>query len=222
MQEVVAFFGMLVTIFTAELGDKTQLFVMGLAAKEKTRNVVFGMTIAILFLNLMAVYLGVMLSDFVKPELIHLVSGFAFLVFSYLSLTDKKENEEHGKARRFALWGIAFLFFMAELGDKTQLSVIALSAQNPSMKVWIFLGAVSGMLLADGVGLFLGLKIGKKVSENVFGRIAFVIFAVFGIFSIGGSIDLLLPGRAVLPTIIISVIYMLLVFWGIRKQKNDG
>ncbi len=219
MQELVAFFSVLLTIFVAELGDKTQFFVMGLAAKEKTRNVVLGMSLAILLLNLMAVYLGVMLSDFVSPELIRLVSGFAFLIFAYLSLADEKSEESSGKVRRFALLSIAMLFFMAELGDKTQLSVIALAAQRPSMKMWIFFGAVLGMLLSDGIGLFVGLKVGKKLPEKLFSRIAFAIFAVFGILSIGESIDLLLPGRAFIPTLIIALVYFLIVFLGIRKKK---
>ena len=82
-------------------------------------------------------------------------------------VADKKENEEHRGGRRFALFGIAFLFFMAELGDKTQLSVIALSAQNPSMKVWIFLGAVIGMLLADGIGDTIRVSLTDNVVEEV-------------------------------------------------------
>lgn len=219
MQEFVAFFSVLATIFIAELGDKTQFFVMGLAAKEKTGNVVLGMGLAILLLNLMAVYLGVMLSGFVSPELIRLVSGFAFLVFAYLSLADEKSEESSGKVRRFAALSIAMLFFMAELGDKTQLSVIALAAQKPSMKMWIFFGAVLGMLLSDGVGLFVGVKVGKKLPEKLFARIAFAIFAVFGMVSIRESIDLLLPGRAFVPTLIIAIIYLVIVFLGRRRKK---
>lgn len=218
MQAFVTFLSMAIAIFTAELGDKTQLFVMGLAAKEKPRNVFCGMSIAILILNLMAVYLGVMLSNFVMPELIRLISGFAFLIFAYFSLSAVKEEEKMGKVRRFAVISIAALFFMAELGDKTQLSVIALAAQNPQMKMWIFLGAIAGMMLADGIGITLGLKLGKKLPETFFQRAAFVIFALFGIVSIGESIDLITPGRALIPTFVIAVIYLLFVFLGRRKR----
>ncbi len=218
MQSFVTFLSMAIAIFTAELGDKTQLFVMGLAAKEKMRNVFWGMSIAILILNLMAVYLGVMLSNFVRPELIRLVSGFAFLIFAYLSLSATKEEEKTGKVRRFAVISIAALFFMAELGDKTQLSVIALAAQNPQMRMWIFLGAMAGMMLADGIGIILGLKLGKKLPETFFQRAAFAIFALFGIVSIGESIDLLMPGRAAIPTLVIAAVYLVLVFFGRRKR----
>lgn len=218
MQSFVTFLSMAIAIFTAELGDKTQLFVMGLAAKEKPGNVFWGMSIAILILNLMAVYLGVMLSNFVRPELIRLVSGFAFLIFAYLSLSATKEEEKTGKVRRFAVISIAALFFMAELGDKTQLSVIALAAQNPKMRIGIFLGAMVGMILADGIGIILGLKLGKKLPETFFQRAAFAIFALFGIVSIGESIDLLMPGRAAIPTLVIASIYLILVFLGRRKK----
>ena len=218
MQPVITLFSIAIAIFVAELGDKTQLFVMGLAAKEKAGNVVFGMSIAIVVLNLMAVYLGVMLSDFVSSEFICLISGFAFLIFSYLSLFSGKEEECRGAVRRFVILSIASMFFMAELGDKTQLSVIALAAQKPQMRIWIFLGATAGMLLADGVGLLLGLKLCKKLPEKFFKRAAFAIFAIFGIMSIGESIDLIVPGRALLPTLVIAVIYLLLVFLGRRKR----
>lgn len=218
MQPVITLFSIAIAIFVAELGDKTQLFVMGLAAKEKTRDVVLGMSIAILLLNLMAVYLGVMLSDFVSSEIICLVSGFGFLVFAYLSLFSDVEERKREKVRRFAILSIAMMFFMAELGDKTQLSVIALAAQKPQMRIWIFLGATAGMLLADGVGIILGLKLGKRLPEKLFKRAAFAIFAIFGIMSIGESMDLIVPGRALLPTLVIAVIYLLLVFLGRRKR----
>lgn len=218
MQAFVTLFSIAIAIFAAELGDKTQLFVMGLAAKEKTRDVVLGMSIAILLLNLMAVYLGVMLSDFVSSEIICLVSGFGFLVFAYLSLFSDVEERKREKVRRFAILSIAMMFFMAELGDKTQLSVIALAAQKPQMRIWIFLGAIAGMLLADGVGIILGLKLGKRLPEKLFKRAAFAIFAIFGIMSIGESMDLIVPGRALLPTLVIAVIYLLLVFLGRRKR----
>lgn len=218
MQAFVTLFSIAIAIFAAELGDKTQLFVMGLAAKEKTRDVVLGMSIAILLLNLMAVYLGVMLSDFVSSEIICLVSGFGFLVFAYLSLFSDVEERKREKVRRFAILSIAMMFFMAELGDKTQLSVIALAAQKPQMRIWIFLGSTAGMLLADGVGIILGLKLGKRLPEKLFKRAAFAIFAIFGIMSIGESMDLIVPGRALLPTLVIAVIYLLLVFLGRRKR----
>ncbi len=217
MQGALVFLSVAATIFTAELGDKTQLFIMGLASKEKPMKVIAGMAISIILLNIMAVYLGVALSDFISPEIIGLISGFAFLIFAYLSLSDETEMGERKKVGKYAIISIALMFFMAELGDKTQLSVIALSARDPANRFAIFGGAAVGMLLADGIGVMLGLKLGKRIPQKVFSRVAFILFAVFGTVSVGESIDLLLPGRAVLPTVVIAIIYLALVFAGRRK-----
>ena len=69
----------------------------------------------------------------------------------------------------------------------------------------------------DGIGVILGAKFGKRIPQKVFSRAAFVLFMVFGVASVGESIDLLMPGKAVLPTAVISVIYLILVFAGRRK-----
>ena len=217
MKGIVVFLSVAATIFTAELGDKTQLFVMGLSSKQKPMKVIVGMGLSIILLNIVAVYLGVELSDFISSELIGLISGFAFLIFAYLSLYSENEREKERNVGKYIIVSIALMFFMAELGDKTQLSVIALSARDPENRLAIFGGALVGMLLADGIGVILGAKFGKRIPQKVFSKAAFVLFTVFGVASVGESIDLLMPGKAVLPTAVISVIYLILVFAGRRK-----
>ncbi len=219
MTGVVAFLGVAAAIFAAELGDKTQLFVMGLSAKGKPGKDVLGMSISIILLNIIAVFLGVALSDLINPGLIKLAAGFAFLIFAYLSLSDEAEAGEEKKVGKFVILSIATMFFLAELGDKTQLSVIALSAREPQIKLWIFSGATVGMLLADGVGVLLGAKIGRKIPKKIFSRIAFMLFLVFGIASVGESIDLLFPGRAIIPTVIIALVYIIIIFLGRKPAR---
>ena len=217
MQNFVVFFSVAGAIFLAELGDKTQLFIMSLASKEKPIKVLVGMAISIILLNVMAVYLGVALSAFISPELVGLISGFAFLIFAYLSLSDEGEGIERKRAGKYVILSIAVMFFMAELGDKTQLSVIALSAKAPENRIAIFGGAILGMILADGIGVILGAKVGKRIPQKAFSIAAFILFSLFGTVSVGESIDLLLPGKAVIPTVVIMIIYLAIVFAGRRK-----
>ncbi len=214
------------TIFIAELGDKTQLFVMGLASKEKISDIIIGVTAATVLLNLIGVHLGVMLSGFMRLEIINLAAGFCFLIFAYLALMGEKKGESVTKSSGIAALSIGIMFFMAELGDKTQLSAVAFAAQNPELRTAVFVGVVSGMLLADGVGLLIGMLLGKKLPQRVFSLFAFLIFCAFGFVSIWRGAATLAPERAVLAISITAIVYLALVLSGIvplmRKKRQKS
>lgn len=180
-------------IFTAELGDKTQLLIIGLASKEKISDIIIGTSLATILLNAMGVYLGVMISGFVRMEMINLAAGFFFLVFAYLSLCGEDKTENVKKVSGIAAVSIGAMFFAAELGDKTQLATMAFAASNPEMKLGVFIGATIGMFLADGVGLVAGVMLGKKLPQRLFSYLAFAIFLVFGAVSIYRSVNVLAP-----------------------------
>lgn len=180
-------------IFTAELGDKTQLLIIGLASKEKISDIIIGTSLATILLNAMGVYLGVMISGFVRMEMINLAAGFFFLVFAYLSLCGDDKTENVKKVSGIAAVSIGAMFFAAELGDKTQLATMAFAASNPEMKLGVFIGATIGMFLADGVGLVAGVMLGKKLPQRLFSYLAFAIFLVFGAVSIYRSVNVLAP-----------------------------
>ncbi len=212
------------TIFIAELGDKTQLFVMGLASKEKVSDIIIGVTAATVLLNLIGVHLGVMLSGFMRLEIINLAAGFCFLIFAYLALMGESGDESVKKTSGIAALSIGMMFFMAELGDKTQLSAIAFSAQNPELRTAVFLGVVSGMLLADGVGLLIGMLLGKKLPRRAFSLFAFLIFCGFGFVSVWRGAVVLAPERAVIAISITAAVYLALIVSGImpalRKKRQ--
>ena len=215
-----------ISICIAEMGDKTQLLVVGFAAKYKLRDIVFGVTFATILLNALGVILGSFLSTIIPMEYVSLAAGFFFLIFAMLSLKDESEQEHTAQAnstgRLGMTFGIGLAFFLAELGDKTQLSAIAFAAGNPGHLTAVFLGATLGMLLADGIGLATGLLLNKKLPERALKILSFVIFTGFGFHTLWESLNLFRPDGAVLPITAIGLIYVFLLFFtnAFHKKKE--
>ena len=151
------FFKVFFTEFIAEMGDKTQLMLIALTSKYKLRDIILGTAAAILVLNGLAVLAGGLVSEFIPDWLIKMIAALAFLYFAASTLAgdDDEEEEEGGKSKiQFAPLAVFCTFFVAELGDKTQLTAITFGA-NEGMKsafvVWI--GCSLGLFAADILGL---------------------------------------------------------------------
>ena len=132
---MVLFLKVFLTEFIAEMGDKTQLMLIALTSKYKLKDIILGTAAAILVLNGMAVLAGGLVSEFIPDWLIKTIAALAFLYFaaSTISGDDDEEEEEGGKSKiRFAPLAVFCTFFVAELGDKTQLTAITFV----QMKVW--------------------------------------------------------------------------------------
>ena len=110
------------TEFIAEMGDKTQLMLIALTSKYKSKDIIMGTAVAILVLNGLAVLAGGLVSEFIPEWLIKIVAAFAFLYFAASTLAgdEDEEEEEGGKSKiKFAPLAVFCTFFVAELGDKT-------------------------------------------------------------------------------------------------------
>jgi len=150
------FFKVFFTEFIAEMGDKTQLMLIALTSKYKLRDIILGTAAAILVLNGLAVLAGGLVSEFIPDWLIKMIAALAFLYFAASTLAgdDEEEEDEGGKSKiQFAPLAVFCTFFVAELGDKTQLTAITFGA-NEGMKsafvVWI--GCSLGLFAADILG----------------------------------------------------------------------
>ena len=224
-------FSVLAMVFVAEMGDKTQFLLIAMTSKYKLRDIMIGTALAIAILNALAIGLGTVVGNYIPQEYISVVAGLAFFYFAFSSLGG--EDEEHavafnsGKGQIFKVFGT---FFLAELGDKTQLTALALSAEQTggefmnSFFVWA--GACTGLYLADMLGLLVGFLLGKKLPENVFAWISFLLFAVFGVIKLLSGLEIIFSGRlfvAILLTVIASVIFALACFVKVlsrRKEEN--
>ena len=182
-------FGVLITIFgmvlLMEMGDKTQLLVMACASKFKTRHVFAGISISIIILNLLAVSLGAVIGGIkVIQDVVKASASLLFIIFGLLSL--RKEEEEatcSTGTSAGAIITVALAFFLAEIGDKTQLSTFSFSALYPERSLSVFLGSTTALLIADCIGLAAGAVALKYIPTRIMALISSFLFILFGLVS---------------------------------------
>lgn len=231
---MVIFLTVLATIFVAEMGDKTQLLLVAMSSKYKTPHILTGTWLATVVLNLLAVGLGAALGNYLDMRLIKTAAGIAFFWFAYAAVREDGEEEEekevkHGLGPVFAIF---CSFFIGELGDKTQLSGITLAAnyagQGIQNVVYVFLGCTLGLILADLIGLIVGVVLKSKVPTGVLNKLSFAIFAVFGVLSMKEAATLIFgEGSAAVTGICVVVIvaFAAVCAFGLhyrKKRRQDG
>lgn len=195
---MVIFFTVLLTIFIAEMGDKTQLLLVAMAGRYKIPHILTGTWLATVVLNLMAVGVGAALSSYLDMRVIKIVAGLAFFWFAFSALKEDEEKEEqkemgHHLGPILAIFGS---FFIGELGDKTQLSAITLAANYTNHSLGnaaaVFLGCTLGLILADLLGLVAGVALKSKIPARTLHLVSFFIFATFGVLSIMEAVRLIM------------------------------
>src|SRR5258706_3760561 len=170
----------------AEIGDKTQLLAFILAARfRKPLLIVAGILIATLVNHGLAGALGAWITSVVSPEVLRWVLGASFLGMAVWTLIpDKIEEEETQVAKRLGVFGATLItFFLAEMGDKTQLATIALAAHYAA-PVIVVIGTTLGMLIADVPAVFVGNRFAAKIPMKVVHSIAAAIFAAMGVLTL--------------------------------------
>jgi putative Ca2+/H+ antiporter (TMEM165/GDT1 family) len=176
--------------FVAELGDKTQLVILTLSAKYGFRQVFLGAAAAFALLNALAVSVGVVLYEFVPESVIkYTVSGVFILFGIFMFLPERKkeereEGEEDDQRRTRGPFLTAFLLIcLMELGDKTQLSLLALTAKY-SQPVFVFIGGTLALWATSLIGALVGTGVGKFIPQVWMRRISGIIFIAFGILNL--------------------------------------
>jgi putative Ca2+/H+ antiporter (TMEM165/GDT1 family) len=174
------------TVTLAEMGDKTQLLTMAFAAKHHPVKVLLGVLAASALLNALAVAAGNLLARYeTLGAWIQLAASLSFIGFALWSLRGEKPRAEKGrKARLGPVMTVAASFFVAELGDKTQLAAVALAAKFPEAPAPVFMGATLGLLAANGVGVFVGAVFCRRLPEKVFRLASAAAFLLFGLIGL--------------------------------------
>ena len=172
-------------LFLAEMGDKTQLMTMTLAHRYRALPVAIGVCAAFLVLNLLAVAVGEVLFRYVPRSAVLVAAGVMFLFFAWKSWRDAGEPEEEAAERRgggVVLSSFA-LIFVAELGDKTQLALIALVASTGD--AWsVFTGATLALWSVSLLGVVVGSTLLSRVPRAWMHRVAALMFAIFGVLAL--------------------------------------
>ncbi len=170
----------------AEMGDKTQLLAMAFATRIKASKVLIGVFLATVLNHALAVAVGSLITRFGAIEVwIQGVAALSFIFFGLWTIRgDKLEGEDQRKSRYGAVMTVAIAFFIAELGDKTQLATIALATQFPASPVVILMGTTTGMLIADGIGIIVGVILCKRIPERTIKLVSAGAFIVFGLIAV--------------------------------------
>jgi putative Ca2+/H+ antiporter (TMEM165/GDT1 family) len=173
----------------AEIGDKTQLLAFILAARfRKPVPIVAGILAATIVNHGLAGALGAWITATVRPEVLRWVLGISFIAMAaWTMIPDEIEEDEAKLAKGMGVFGATLVtFFLAEMGDKTQLATIALAAHYGA-PVLVVIGTTLGMLIADVPAVFVGERLAKRIPMKLVHSIAAAIFAALGIATLLGA-----------------------------------
>lgn len=171
----------------AEIGDKTQLLAFILAAKfRKPVPIIVGILVATVANHAFAGAVGSWITLMVAPETVRWVLGFSFIAMAIWTLIPDKFDEDDAKLARYGVFGTTLIaFFLAEMGDKTQVATVALAAQYHSL-ISVVAGTTIGMMIANVPAVLMGDRIANKMPVRLIHAIAAGIFAVLGIMTLVG------------------------------------
>ncbi len=173
----------------AEIGDKTQLLAFILAARfKKPVPIVLGILAATIINHGLAGALGAWITTAIRPETLRWILGASFIAMAiWTMIPDKIEEEETQVASRLGVFGATFVtFFLAEMGDKTQIATVAMAAHYAA-PVMVVIGTTLGMLIADVPAVFIGDKLADKIPMKLVHAIAAAVFAALGVATLLGA-----------------------------------
>ena len=180
-----AFLTSTAVVALAEIGDKTQLLAILLAARfARPWPIVWGILAATLANHALAALLGREAAALLEGEWFRYAVAASFIAMAgWMLIPDKLDDDDTGNgAGRWGVFGTTLmLFFLAEMGDKTQLATVGLAAKYPLSYYWVVAGTTLGMMLANAPVVWFGEKITKKLPIKTIHRVCAVIFLVLGV-----------------------------------------
>lgn len=172
----------------AEMGDKTQLLALVLAARfRKPWPIVLGILTATLANHALAGAAGAWVTTVLGPQVLRWVLGGSFVAMAlWMLIPDKLDREDAGKAPRLGVFGTTVIaFFIAEMGDKTQIATVMLAARYNAW-LWVVAGTTLGMMLANAPVVWLGERITRRVPIRAVHLVSAAIFLVLGVAALVG------------------------------------
>jgi putative Ca2+/H+ antiporter (TMEM165/GDT1 family) len=183
---VQTFISSLGLVLLMELGDKTMLTTMCLSAQYRRPGLVLLATMASLITSsIIAVIVGYLLSATLPFEIIKYVSGFLFLAVGFFTLMNSNTESVDTCDNPGTLFGMFSLVFLSELGDKSQIVILALAAESLFPLV-VLAGAIIGFLVVNSIGVLAGDRVAEHIPLKIVKRIVGVVFLLFGLLVILG------------------------------------
>ena len=176
-------------VLLAEMGDKTQLLSLMLAARypRQALPIIAGILVATVANHACAAYFGHLLATFLSPDAMRWILGVGFLAIGFWLLIPDRLDEAGGTRVKNAAWPVFLLtsglFFLAEMGDKTQIATIALGARYEDV-IAVTLGTTLGMMLANAPAVWIGRKFTTRIPIKWVHALAAVTFIAIGILTL--------------------------------------
>ncbi len=170
----------------AEMGDKTQLLALVLAARfRKPVPIILGILIATIFNHAFAGAVGHAVTQLLGPEVLRWVLGLSFLLMAgWILIPDKIDDDDTRVAGRYGVFGATLIaFFLAEMGDKTQVATVALAAHYANF-ISVVAGTTFGMLLANVPAVLVGNKIANRIPLKLVHGLAAGLFVILGLLTL--------------------------------------
>lgn len=169
----------------AEMGDKTQLLALLLAARfRKPTPILIAILLATLINHGLSAALGQWVTTVIGPEILLWIVSVGFIGMAIWMLIPDElgdENDSINKWQKYGVFGATFvLFFLAEIGDKTQIATVALAARFDSV-LWVMMGTTVGMMIANAPAVFIGDKLANELPIGLIHKIGASIFLIIGI-----------------------------------------
>ena len=181
-----AFFTSLLIVVLAELGDKTQLLALLLAARfKKPIPIILGIICATIVNHTLAGAIGVWLTYLISPEALKWIIAFLFIAMAiWMLIPDTLDEDEVKIKNNLGIFGATVIaFFLAEMGDKTQIATIALAAHY-KQPLLVISGTTLGMLLADVPAVFIGTLFASKIPMKWIHFSAAILFIIMGVLTL--------------------------------------
>jgi putative Ca2+/H+ antiporter (TMEM165/GDT1 family) len=172
-------------VFMSEMGDKTQLMTLGFSTRYKAWTVFFGVCIATLLINLISVAVGEGFGKVFPSFWVNLIAGIAFIIFGLWTLKGEHVDEEGTSkiGKHGPLMTIVISFFLAELGDKTMLTAIAVATRHHNfLAVW--LGSTVGLVAANVLAILVGKTMADRFTGNSVKIMIAVVYVASGALAI--------------------------------------
>lgn len=180
LESVVASFGL---VAVSEMGDKTQLLAFSLAARfKRPMPILLGIFVATVLNHSLAAQAGQWVASQIGPQTMAWILAALFVGFGIWTLKPDELDEQKPVGRWGAFGTTTVLFFLAEMGDKTQMATVALAARYQSA-FWVTVGTTLGMMVTDGAAVWLGEKLSAHAQNPWIRRGAAALFILFGIAS---------------------------------------
>lgn len=169
----------------AEMGDKTQLLALLLAARyQRPVPILIAILLATLLNHGISAVLGQWITTVLSPDVLLWIVSLGFIAMALWMLVPDElgdETDNINKWQKYGVFGATFvLFFLAEIGDKTQVATVALAARFDSI-FWVMLGTTAGMMIANAPAVFLGNKLANKLPIALIHKIGAMIFLIVGV-----------------------------------------